>query len=60
MEGEDTDAIVIVVVQQKLGLSQIGADQLERSHRRYPKQDEKGSQRKRAVIVLFRSEAVRD
>ena len=55
-EGEDTNAIVIAVVQKKLGLSQIGADQLERSHRIGPKQDEKGAPRKRAVIVRFRSE----
>ena len=59
-EGEDTNAIVITVVQKKLGLSQIGADQLERSHRIGPKQDEKGAPRKRAVIVRFRSEAIRD
>jgi hypothetical protein len=51
---------VIAVVQKKLGLSQIGADQLERSHRIGPKQDEKGAPRKRAVIVRFRSEAIRD
>ena len=42
-EGEDTNAIVIAVVQKKLGLGQIGADQLERSHRIGPKQDEKGA-----------------
>ena len=59
-EGEDTNAIVIAVVQKKLGLSQIGADQLERSHRIGPKQVEKGAPRKRAVIVRFRSEAIRD
>ena len=59
-EGEDTNAIVIAVVQKKPGLSQIGADQLERSHRIGPKQDEKGAPRKRAVIVRFRSEANRD
>ena len=59
-EGEDTNATVIAVVQKKLGLSQIGADQLERSHRIGPKQDEKGAPRKRAVIVRFRSEAIRD
>ena len=59
-EGEDTNAIVIAVVQKKLGLSQIGADQLERSHINGPKQVEKGAPRKRAVIVRFRSEAVRD
>ena len=59
-EGDDTDAIVIAVVQQKLGLNHIGTDQLERSHRIGPKQDEKGSPRKHAVIVRFRSEAARD
>jgi len=59
-EGENTNAIVIAVVQQKLGLNHIGTDQLERSHRIGPKLDEKGSPRKRAVIVRFRSEAVRD
>ena len=51
---------MITVVQKKLGLSQIGADQLERSHRIGPKQDEKGAPRKRAIIVRFRSEAIRD
>ena len=56
-EGEDTNAIVIAVVEKKLGMSQIGADQLERSHRIGPKQDEKGAPRKREVIVRFRSEA---
>ena len=52
---------MISVDQKKLGLSQIGADQLERSDKIGPKQDEKGSPRKRAVIVRFRTlEAVRD
>ena len=59
-EGENINVIMIAVVQKKLGLSQIGADQLEHSHRIGPKQDEKGFPRKSAVIVRFRSEAVRD
>ena len=59
-EGEDTNAIVIAVVQQKLGLNHIGTDQLECSQRIGPKHDEKGSPRKQALIVRFRSKAVRD
>ena len=49
---------MIAVVQHKLELKHIGADQLERSHRIGPKLDEKGSPRKSAVIVRFRSAAV--
>ena len=59
-DGENTDAVVIGTIQQKLGLTHIGADHLERSHRLGPKKDEQGRPRKRAMIVRFRSEAVRD
>ena len=59
-DGEDTHASVIAVVQQKVGLSLIGTDQLECTHSIGPKQDEQSCPRKRAVIVRFRSEAVRD
>ena len=59
-DGENIDAVVIGTIQQKLGLTHIGADHLERSHRLGPKKDEQGRPRKRAMIVRFRSEAVRD
>ena len=59
-EGERTNAIMIAVVQKALGLSKIGPDQLKRSHRIGPKQDEQGSLHNSAVIIHFRSETVRD
>ena len=59
-DGENTDAVVIGKTQQKLGLTHIVADHLERSHRLRPKKDEQGRPRKRAMIGCFRSEAVRD
>ena len=52
-EGEDTSAIVIAVVQQKLGLNHIGTDQLECSHRIGPKLDEKGSPLRTSARSLF-------
>ena len=51
---------MIAVGQQKLWLHQIGTDQLERTHRIRTKLDEKNCPHKRAVIVRFRSETVRD
>ena len=58
--GENTDAVVIGTIQQKLGLTHIVADHLERSHRLGPKQDEQRRPRKQAMIVRFCSDAVRD
>ncbi|KAK2176916.1 hypothetical protein NP493_631g00005 [Ridgeia piscesae] len=43
---------------QKLRLTNIGADHVERYHRLGPKQDGQGRSRKQAVSVRFRSDAV--
>ena len=58
-EGEDTNAIVIALVQKKLGLSQIRADQLERNHRIRPKQDEKSSPRASLHCSLSKGSCLR-
>ena len=60
VDGKNTNVVVISTIRKKIGLTHIGADHLERSHTLGPKQDEQGRSCKRAVIVWFRSEAVRD
>ena len=60
VDGENTNAVMITKIRQKMGLTHIGVDHVERSHRLGLKQDVQGQLRKRAVIVRFRSEAVRD
>ena len=57
---EDTNKLIIATISETMGLTNIGENQLERSHRVGPKENKDGKPRERPIIVRFRSEAVRD
>ena len=60
-DGEDTDEKVLAIVNDKLGMNPpLQRHDLERSHRLGRRDDRQGRPRKRAVIVRFRSERLRD
>lgn len=60
-DGEDTDKIVLDVINGKMGLTPALDDiALERSHRLGSRVDQYGNKRTRAIIVRFKSERVRD
>ena len=57
--NEVTNDLVITTI-KKLGFDNLGASDLERSHRIGQKTDNRDRPRRRTIIVRFRSEAVRD
>ena len=57
---EVTNQLIIETISQTMGLTNIGENQLERSHRVGPKENNQGKPRERRIIVRFRSEAIRD
>ena len=56
-EGERTNQLVINAIQEKMSMTQIDVTQLERSHRIGPKLYKQVRERKRPIIVRFKSEA---
>ena len=57
---EVTNQLIIEKISQTIGLTNIGENQLDRSHRVGPKENKQGQPRERTMIVRFRSEAIRD
>ena len=57
---EVTNKLIIATISETMGLTNIGENQLEQSHRVGPKENKDGQPRERPIIVCFRSEAIRD